>query len=716
MKKILLILIILIILSSQVYGINGCSGTCTDCSSIGTSSLCNKQDGCSWGAGMCSGTCTICTSYVTQGTCEGQGGCSWTPYCGDGVCDGDEDCTCSDCEGQQSNCLTNYYCSSGSCTYSGTGGSCIDAGGQCLPQECIEYKNCESATETCSVGNCCVGECEEYDIGNADCGNGLCEAGETCINCETDCGSCSEGVLTVALREPVNRDILKRGTHLMKVAAFIGTSYTSNARINVNSPLFEKELSLYDDYKHNDEGLNDGVYANYFTIKEGLAPGEYPITITAQKPEVKAEETIKVTLDPVLRINFSELKDSYVQGERIVLDAIVNDHKSPVANTTIMITITNSEGVYLNKSYITNADGKISDYFLLSFIDSDGEWNVKIKAEDKDGNMGEFEKKIIVGIPEGVLYYKIDFLSPVKGTSYSRGESVPITIEVSEEGKVVKAAKVIFKTPNGKNLNMTESEDGIYSANYKINFNDPIGLWTLSVQAIRKIAEKTRAGASKIPLQITQSRISIEVIEPVIDNAFTGQKLDYRIKATYPNGDEVTQADLSLILSNGDSVEFKEIEKGVYVTKYLIGKEDGVLSAKIVAKELEGDLVQEPIIVIVKKRTLFEYYLAYAYNNFLRPYWWIILSSLMFIFVVTWPLTKRKYYKFRINRAKKQMRNISKTKIETEKDYFDKGNISKEDYKKLIQILNEKLSKAKDIQKLSENKLKKAMKKRKKSI
>ena len=186
-----------------------CQGTSSACASFGSQGTCGSC-GCSWASQSCSGTCTNCPSYSSESACTAQGGCSWADTCGDGVCASNEDCSCSDCNGEQAQCQSNYFCSGGTCAYSGSGGTCSNAGGTCLADSCGSYTNCREETGgSCTTGYCCTGGC---DIESAECGNERCQSGETCLNCPVDCGTCAEDALTLAFRDPIGRDTLKRGS------------------------------------------------------------------------------------------------------------------------------------------------------------------------------------------------------------------------------------------------------------------------------------------------------------------------------------------------------------------------------------------------------------------------------------------------------------------------------------------------------------------------
>ncbi len=238
-------------------GPSGCANTTLDCDDADpcTSDSCNPTSGCQHEvvASCCgNGTCEAgedCNSCA--GDCIAGGGGS---ACGNGVCEPGEDCVvCSgDCNGKQNGNPGNRFCCSGD---PGGGGGygpvdCLDArcsqsGFQCgsVPAFCCGDGSCDGsedsfscaldcgAPETCGNGNCaasedscsCASDCgappstesncsdgvdndcnQGTDCADPDCaavpacqnpcdGDGVCEPGEDCNNCSSDCDSKTNG-------------------------------------------------------------------------------------------------------------------------------------------------------------------------------------------------------------------------------------------------------------------------------------------------------------------------------------------------------------------------------------------------------------------------------------------------------------------------------------------------------------------------------------------
>ncbi len=236
---------------------SGCVNTAVNCDdgNACTTDSCDTGTGClndpispCCGNGTCDGSedCNTCS-----GDCIGGGGGS---TCGNGVCEAGEDCVgCSqDCNGKQNGNPNNRFCCSGDPGGGGGDGPvdcgdsrCSASGFQCgsVPTFCCGDGSCEGsedsiscavdcgAPETCGNGNCAAGEDEcncaadcgappatetsctdgidndcggGTDCGDSDCasdpacqdpcnGNGVCDSGEDCTNCSSDCDSVTSG-------------------------------------------------------------------------------------------------------------------------------------------------------------------------------------------------------------------------------------------------------------------------------------------------------------------------------------------------------------------------------------------------------------------------------------------------------------------------------------------------------------------------------------------
>ena len=75
--------------------------------------------------------------------------------------------------------------------------------------------------------------------------------------------------------------------------------------------------------------------------------------------------------------------------------------------------------------------------------------------------------------------------SPSSGAVFNRGESVTVTVSVSSAGSPVSGATVTATNPTGGQIALSQTATpGTYSGQYAVQASDPVGAWTINVQAI----------------------------------------------------------------------------------------------------------------------------------------------------------------------------------------------------------------------------------------
>lgn len=175
----------------------GCAAdpTCGDtrCDS-GSETACSCPSDC----GACPSGCDdgVCAAGELPETCPED--CGPPPaMCGDDICEHAEGCV-EDCPGAHA-----PACGDPECTSCETCDACCDEGcgdGRCNepPAECP--LDCGAAPSVCGdtrcdVGESCAGDCRGPICGDGACADGM---GESCGNCQNDCGWCGFGLPTVS--------------------------------------------------------------------------------------------------------------------------------------------------------------------------------------------------------------------------------------------------------------------------------------------------------------------------------------------------------------------------------------------------------------------------------------------------------------------------------------------------------------------------------------
>ncbi len=671
------------------------------CSAL-SGACCSSGQLCSGGFATsrdCAGLCCLSGScyYATHKECSGSS-CITVSGLGADECNINSDCVAT----------THKVCSGSSCiTIAGTG-----------TDECTSDTECVSPRHlACSSGQCIYvegagsDECSNNAQCEATCGDRLCEGEETCQSCSIDCGICLIGQLNIVVQNPTNNQILKRGPLDIYIIPYMGAAKASYVSAEVISDLFGKKLILESDYPL----TGKGYWGIQTEISKAIMPGEYVITINAQTTDSSDSEVIKVVVNPNLTINLQKsLKQSYSKGERIYFEGNVIDAAGiKQINKSISIKLINKDTRILDKTIWLDNLGSFKEDYLISFADPDGDWKVMIQTQDKYGNYGELVYNIPVRTPVGVAYYTINFLNPLTGAKYKRGDIIPVSIDVKEENKLVKNASVSFLTPFGDYINLNEIKEGTYSGEYKIPLNAPTGNYRLAVQAVKKDdKEIVRAGGNSIPLVIEPVELTINILSK--ERTYTNTKIKLSVKVVDSEGNAIKGASAFAELSNNEKVELFEGGDGVYSAYYSVKPEDiGTLTANYKVNDAEGNYVLSEKQIFITKANAVEV-VIYNVRGYASRYWYAIIAILLIASVITMPEVSRKIKIARLRKAEKEQKTAKEMQIETERKYYKEKSINKEEFNTLMKDYEERITRSKEEQKNLEEQLSKKLKRIKK--
>jgi KaiC/GvpD/RAD55 family RecA-like ATPase len=98
---------------------------------------------------------------------------------------------------------------------------------------------------------------------------------------------------------------------------------------------------------------------------------------------------------------------------------------------------------------------------------------------------------------------------PISGTVVQRGQTVTISVTVSNSIGAISAATVMVDTPSNGQLVLPQvsSTSGVYSTSYQVLVNDPLGAWTLIVTA----KDVNGNSGTSLPVVVTVAKNSLFV-------------------------------------------------------------------------------------------------------------------------------------------------------------------------------------------------------------
>ena len=111
--------------------------------------------------------------------------------------------------------------------------------------------------------------------------------------------------------------------------------------------------------------------------------------------------------------------------------------------------------------------------------------------------------------------FSITISSPNSGAVFNRGQTVTITASVSSGGPV-SGASVTANSPTGGTITLSETATlGTYSAQYTILATDPVGTWTINVQAIKN----GQVASTQTSVSISGS-LKVSIVSPAANAKF----------------------------------------------------------------------------------------------------------------------------------------------------------------------------------------------------
>jgi KaiC/GvpD/RAD55 family RecA-like ATPase len=153
----------------------------------------------------------------------------------------------------------------------------------------------------------------------------------------------------------------------------------------------------------------------------------------------------------------------------------------------------------------------------------------------------------------------LTILSPLSTSSFTRGDSVAIITQAKDvQGKPFTGLSVNFTTPANASLALTDPlSTGVYSGQYTIKFNDPLG-WRITVNASDAWGN---TGSRSVNLLVTSANITVEPLQITdvngkdLGSTTVNETIYVFFKARYPDGSYVTSGSANVtILAPGNLV------------------------------------------------------------------------------------------------------------------------------------------------------------------
>jgi len=252
-------------------------------------------------------------------------------------------------------------------------------------------------------------------------------------------------------------------------------------------------------------------------------------------------------------ISVSALPPAYFHINGTVVD---NETGAPISGAVLTLTAPGETLSSGSNTDTTDANGyyEIDAYFEPG--DPGNTWTLRVEHDVYISQE--------ISIPGDVEVIRTDDFSLVKRLStddihfvnssgmesdvYYRGEDVFIWISLKDQdGNALPGENIYFTDPNGNLILMNDNHDGTYSYTYHINYNDPLGTWTVQFFQNSELL-------NSVDLTILAVNLTIVFNQPSQGDIFNrGETIPIDVFVTYPDGSDVDTGSVNATI-NGDVI------------------------------------------------------------------------------------------------------------------------------------------------------------------
>ncbi|MAG18240.1 MAG: hypothetical protein CL944_02080 [Candidatus Diapherotrites archaeon] len=322
------------------------------------------------------------------------------------------------------------------------------------------------------------------------------------------------------------------------------------------------------------------------------------------------------------------------------------------------------------------SDGKFDFKYPTSFLDPSGNWRIKLFTPENETEI----IVIVKPIPESA-FYRITFLSPA-GVAFKRGETIFISIEMTDSGEIVNDAQVVMYDVFGRKIYLKAEGNGIYDVNYGVPFNAPEEKWGLTVVAQKEDDGKLYGGERLLEIEILPASFIFQIIEPVNQTYEQSDKIPIKAKVTYSNGVSLTQTNIEVaeLRVGQEKIPFEINSNGELILAYA-PKETGNQIYRIYLKDNAGNESEHKIELIV----------TCSATCMVKNYGLIVLVVVLVLGVVSKLFYTKINYSVQLLKLKNEKAKTTELIKDLQREYFEKAVMPAKSYKSNMATYKSKL-------------------------
>lgn len=370
---------------------------------------------------------------------------------------------------------------------------------------------------------------------------------------------------------------------------------------------------------------------------------------------------LNLTVNTNLNINAS-LKPTYEQSETVTITGYVTDFRGNVSYAQITGLLK-----LINKILNTSSSlGKYNLSYRISLDEPAGTWTADISAVDIYNNSGKTSASFTVAEPKKTEQYSLEIVEPKDNSVLKRGDKIRITATLKKGEEKISGANVVVKLPSGKQIVLDETQAGVYSKEYVVGLDEPLGAAVISVDGLKG----ELSGSKSISATIRQAELKIE---PEILGYKPGEAIEIKAKISYADGSAVT-ADASAFI-DGKKIPLAK-KDGYYSGMFMIEKE-GIYDLRIETNDGFGNSGVYETKVSISERNIIDYIVQNLY---------IIASALAVSLFVLYKTGKLSAFagRIRMKQLLSRQKVLEEKRRKTQESYFEKKNIGKGVYDRMM--------------------------------
>jgi len=379
----------------------------------------------------------------------------------------------------------------------------------------------------------------------------------------------------------------------------------------------------------------------------------------------------------IIPINALTLKSesaSYEKGQELIFSGNCDEGKLH----KIRGELDNAE---IFEDQINCFDSKFSFKYKTTFLDPSGNWKIYFFTQENETVLNETQINLIVKPISDSSYYRITFLSP-SGFSFKRAETILITIELTDSGKIVDDAVIVMYDSFGRKINLKPEGNGVYDINYSIPFNAVVGEWEIIILAENQKEGKIFGGERKLAVTITEALFNFNIIEPSLQTYEQSDTIPIKFETYYSNGVKLTQSKIKsaeLIVGNQKiPLEINsENELFLAYNPTFAGNQTLIFSVT----DNSGNKGEEKVNLVV----------TCSLTCMIKSYGLIVLVVVLLIIIFSKLFYAKIKYSLQLNSLKKEKEKNLQLIKNLQEEYFSKGIMPSKSYKSNLNLYKTRL-------------------------